>query len=153
VKNQGQCGASWAYPPVGALESAHAKATGKLVELSDQNVVDCAKTASCCNGGLFEDAYNYIIKNKGIDTAAGYPSAKPICECHFEPTKIGATMSSYVEVKAKDENALQQAIANVGPVATAVDASHTSFQLYKSGGRDSFFVKLYFFTTEQFFFI
>ena len=140
MKNQGQCGASWAYPPVGALESQAAKKTGKLVELSDQNVVDCAKTAMCCNGGLFEDAYNYIIKNHGIDTAAGYPSGQPSCTCHFDPTKIGATMSSYVEIKAKDETALQTAVANVGPVATAIDASHSSFQLYTSGGRDFLFI-------------
>lgn len=136
MKDQGQCGSSWIYGPVGALEGQHALATGTLISASERNVIDCAKTASCCSGGLFEDTYNYIIKNHGIDTEAGYPSRLPVCECHYDPTKIGATMTGYTDIKAKDENALQQAVATNGPVAAAIDASRTSFQLYTGGGRN-----------------
>jgi cathepsin L len=134
VKNQGQCGASWVFPPVGSLEGQHAKATGKLVSLSERNIIDCATTAGCCNGGLMESTYNYIIKNHGIDTEAGYPSQLSMCQCHFDPTKIGATMTGFTVIKSRDENALQQAVATVGPIATVIDASHASFQLYRHGG-------------------
>lgn len=41
VANQGQCGSSWVFGAVGAIESAYAIGTGTLVPLSVQQVVDC----------------------------------------------------------------------------------------------------------------
>ena len=39
---QGQCGASYAFSAVGALEGAWALAFRYLVTLSEQNVIDCS---------------------------------------------------------------------------------------------------------------
>ena len=41
---QGQCGASYAFSAVGALEGAWALAHGKLTLLSEQNIIDCSGT-------------------------------------------------------------------------------------------------------------
>lgn len=47
--------------------------TGKLVSLSEQNLVDCDKLDDACHGGFEESAYTFISKNGGIDTEASYP--------------------------------------------------------------------------------
>ena len=59
--------------------------------------------------------------------------------CRYNETNIGATISSCVDVTSGDEMQLQKAVAEVGPISVAIDASHLSFQLYNSGRDLCFF--------------
>ena len=48
--------------------------------------------------------------------------------CQYQPSCIGATMTRYVDV-LPTEHFLATAVANVGPISVAIDASHVSFQV------------------------
>lgn len=80
-----------------------------------------------------ENAYNYIIGNKGIDTSKSYPYIALNGKCHFNKDTIGATEKSYAFIQSGDERALQLAVAKFGPISVAIDASHDSFQFYSEG--------------------
>jgi cathepsin L len=134
IKNQGQCGSCWSFSTTGSLEGAHAQATGNLVSLSEQNLMDCSTSYgnAGCDGGLMDQAFQYIIANGGIDTEASYPYEAADGTCRYTSANSGATMKSYTDVTPGSETSLAVAVTKQ-PVSVAIDASHASFQLYSSG--------------------
>eukprot|EP01099_Mayorella_cantabrigiensis_P001001 TRINITY_DN141_c0_g1_i1.p1 TRINITY_DN141_c0_g1~~TRINITY_DN141_c0_g1_i1.p1 ORF type:complete len:335 (-),score=81.00 TRINITY_DN141_c0_g1_i1:153-1157(-) len=135
VKDQGQCGSCWSFSTTGSVEGAWAL-NYSLVSLSEQNLMDCsyAQGNRGCNGGWMDSAFKYIISNGGIDTESYYPyKASTTYNCQYNSAYRGAKISSFKDVTSGSESALQNAVVYRGPVSVAIDASHSSFQLYKSG--------------------
>jgi C1A family cysteine protease len=140
VKDQGQCGSCWSFSTTGALEGIYKINTGKLVEFSEQQLVDCDNFKNGgkdhgCNGGLMDNAFTWISKNGGLCSEDEYPyisgdgtteSCKKTCSL-VPKSKI----VSYVDVDQSD-NSLMQAISQQ-PVSIAIEADQRDFQLYKSG--------------------
>ncbi len=132
VKNQQQCGSCWAFSATGSMEGQHALKTGKLVSLSESQIVDCDSQDAGCGGGWIDDAFKYVIASKGIEPEKDYPYVPLDEPCTYNATEEAATFSNYQNVKG-GEAGLKKAVATVGPISVAIDASQPDFQFYKSG--------------------
>jgi len=133
VKNQGHCGSCWAFSATGSMEGAWFKKQNKLVSLSEQNLVDCDKQSLGCKGGSMEQAFEFVIKNGGIDTEESYPYKGVDGHCSFNTTNVGASITSFKRIKSGDEKQLLKEVAKIGPISVGIDASRPSFHLYKEG--------------------
>lgn len=51
--------------------------------------------------------------------------------CRFKKSAVGATCTGFVDIPSGDEDALKKAVATIGPISVAIDASHDSFQTYE----------------------
>ena len=106
--------------------------TGKLVSLSEQQIVDCDVNGDDhgCQGGLARNAFKFIIENGGLTSADRYPyqGAQGTCDSSASPV---ATISGYELVPPNDEKSLMQVVANQ-PVAVSIFASN-DFQSYHGG--------------------
>ena len=65
-------GSSWAFGAIGAVEGAIKVASGTLVSLSEQQLVDCDRNSMGCGGGSAASAIDYTTRN-GLATTSSYP--------------------------------------------------------------------------------
>ncbi|KAJ0981595.1 hypothetical protein J5N97_009850 [Dioscorea zingiberensis] len=135
VKDQGQCGCCWAFSAVAAMEGVTKLSIGKLISLSEQEVVDCDVHGEDqgCNGGLMDDAFKFIIKNGGLTTETNYPYTATDGTCNTKKAAShSADIKGFEDVPANSEAALLKAVANQ-PISVAIDAGGFAFQLYSGG--------------------
>ncbi|XP_064252517.1 procathepsin L-like [Passer domesticus] len=136
VKSQGDCGSCWAFSATGALEGLTFRRTGKLVALSEQNLIDCTQRLGNhgCRGGHMARAFRYVRDNGGLSSERAYPyTGTDNNGCRYSSRYRAATCSGFRTVPRGSEAALRQAVAAVGPVSVVVDASSHNFQFYGSG--------------------
>jgi len=128
VKNQGQCGSCWAFSATGAVEGwAVAVAHKGLPSLSEQQLVDCAKSAGQgCQGGWPDKAIQWMAQH-GSCSESAYPYTGRDGSCK----QCSATIKPNGARGGQGESTLNGQL-NTQPVSVCVDASG-GFQSYHGG--------------------
>ena len=137
VRDQGQCGSCWAFATVANAESWWAIQKGELLDLSEQEIVDCATGLGYwnmgCNGGNPDSSFKYMINNGICDEIADpYFSGTTTKEGECKSCNEVASFSACYDVKSNDQLALKEAV-NINPVVVAIEADTFYFQSYSSG--------------------
>ena len=111
VPNEGPCGATWAISSVAVVEGQHEINTGKLHQLSAQQVMDCDKQSQSCNGGFPVYAFEYIEKAGGLALAKDYPYKGAFEKCYDDKVKKAVQVKSIKKVTPDSVEQLKAAIA------------------------------------------
>ncbi|KYN10542.1 PREDICTED: cathepsin L1-like [Trachymyrmex cornetzi] len=136
--NQQNCGSCYAYSIAESIEGQIFKQTGMLLPVSAQQLVDCSTITGNlgCTGGSLRNTLKYLEKSKGLMAGSAYPYDAEQGECRFEKDQSVVNITSWAILPARDEKALEIAVATIGPVAASINASPKTFQLYHKGVYD-----------------
>jgi len=133
VKNQEQCGSCWAFATVANIEGAGFVSTGKLVSLSEQELVDCDKATGDqgCGGGLPSNAFKDMIQNNiGLELEKAYPYEARNGKCQASGSQEVSFIGAWKAIST-DEDQIAAALMQYGPLAIGINAGPMQFY---SGG-------------------
>eukprot|EP00757_Euglenozoa_sp_SAG-D1_P019789 gene19789-1003_t len=127
VKNQGQCGSCWSFSTTGNIEGQWFLAGHTLVAISEQMFVSCDTIDHGCQGGLMDNAFNWVVSNRGgkCETEASYPYVSGLGQvpaCTTPGHTVGAVITGHKDVPHSEPQMLTH-LESSGPIAIAVDAS------------------------------
>ncbi|KAG7198301.1 hypothetical protein KM043_005704 [Ampulex compressa] len=137
-ENQRDCGSCYAYSIAGSIQGQIFKKTGMLLPLSEQQLVDCSTTTGNlgCSGGSLRNTLRYLERAKGLMAQHLYPYKGEQGQCRFQEDLSVVNITSWAVLPARDEKALEAAVATIGPIAASLNASPKTFQLYHKGVYD-----------------
>ncbi|KYN02448.1 PREDICTED: uncharacterized protein LOC108774318 [Cyphomyrmex costatus] len=128
VKDQGSCGSCWAFSVTGNVEGQYAIKHGKLLSLSEQELVDCDDLDEGCNGGLPDNAYRAIEKLGGLELESDYPYEAENEKCHFKKNLAKVELASAVNITSNETQLAQWLVQN-GPISIGINANAMQFYI------------------------
>uniref|UniRef100_A0ACD5UGV8 Uncharacterized protein n=1 Tax=Avena sativa TaxID=4498 RepID=A0ACD5UGV8_AVESA len=133
AKNQGGCDCCWAFAAVATVESLNKINGGELLDLSEQELVDCSVAdQNGCKPGYIDDALKWIQNKGGAVTEAEYSYQARVGVC--KTTQTGAKrVAAITDVKLVDGELWLRVAVLKRPVAVGIDAQGAVLQNYKTG--------------------
>jgi cathepsin L len=134
-----------AFSTIESVESAVAIASGILLELSPQQLIDCMPNPKHCGGrGGCEGATQSLgfeyVRQQGLADLNQYPYCMSDGKCkYYNSSMHAAGIKGWVQLPTNNYTALMHAVATVGPISISVDASgwqHYSGGVYNHPGSD-----------------
>uniref|UniRef100_A0ACD5UVV0 Uncharacterized protein n=1 Tax=Avena sativa TaxID=4498 RepID=A0ACD5UVV0_AVESA len=132
AKAQGRCGCCWAFATVATVESLNKIKGGQLLDLSEQELLDCdVADQHGCKGGYIEEALNWIKSKGGAVTEATYPYKERQGQCKDvgSATRYGKITGAR---RVRGEPQMKLAVLE-RPVGVLIDARGAILQNYKTG--------------------
>ncbi|HEY1406154.1 MAG TPA: C1 family peptidase, partial [Spirochaetota bacterium] len=144
VKFQGICGSCWTFTSAAVCESSIMINGGETFDLSEQNVLDCAKAsngqkAGSCDGGWYGYVFDYYSTHPLVaESANPYLGKNSICKkASSIPYKISSWGYLRKDAGIPTVDEMKKALVTYGPIAVCVKVTE-SFQAYRSGIFDEF---------------
>lgn len=141
VKDQGVCGSCWAFSTAGTMEAFAAKQNKKL-RLSEQQLVDCVAKNEGCDGGGYEEAYEYLASN-GLTDEKQYPYTSGVFliagKCVADTKKPVFQLKKYQQcsryndkISKCDTDSLMREYLLSGPYSSSIEVTEEMMH-YKEG--------------------
>ncbi|KAM7341336.1 cathepsin L4 [Cochliomyia hominivorax] len=133
--NQKTCGSCYAFSIAESIEGQVFKRTGRILNLSPQQIVDCSVSHGNqgCTGGSLRNTLRYLQDTGGLMRSKDYKYVSKKGSCQFVPELAVVNVTSWAILPAKDEKAIEAAVAHIGPIAVSINARPKTFQLYSDG--------------------
>ena len=131
VKNQGGCGSCWAFSANAAMEHAYYRHTRNMINLSEQQLVDCDPQSHGCHGGWYFWAWDYLKRNTAQTTSQNYPYTGRDGTCRTNMPGY-ARVGDYSAV-GRYSVAQHKAALQKGVLSIALAAGNNVFSMYRSG--------------------
>ena len=103
-------GSCWAFAAVASIESLYKLRTGRLVSLSEQELVDCDRTPPD-SGGSPASAMWWVALNGGLATAWEYPYESKQGQCRRGRIRVGWIRGAAAVARNSEAAALELAVA------------------------------------------
>ena len=132
IKDQGACGAAYAFSVITNLESIYAINKGSLKYFSMQYLIDCDPNNAGCNGGLMDSTFKWLVENGGhLMFEADYPYIGMKGKCRADESKyVDMTVTGYKKI-GPDEEEMKEVLYNTGALCVALNGS--PLQRYTGG--------------------
>jgi cathepsin F len=129
IRQQGSCGGCYAFSTAANIESQYAIKRGKLINLSEQQIINCNNFAVGCHGGNLGLAFRYLIKSPGLSLSSSlrYIARKERCTRSVPAVKI----TNVLFAGTTNEDYIASFLMKHGPLSIAINAN--MFKFYRKG--------------------